>query len=92
MVLNDLRYILQFCRMRDIARELCPEAVKTFSDCTQTHGFHMVYKCTEERDKLCECIKGWTESPTFREAVTEEYLNERSHYRQTGIKTKRYAL
>jgi hypothetical protein len=22
--------------------------------------------------------------------VTEEYLNERSHYRETGIKTKRY--
>ncbi len=25
-----------------------------------------------------------------QEAVTEEYLNERSHYRETGIKTKRY--
>jgi hypothetical protein len=29
-------------------------------------------------------------SYTVQEAVTEEYLNERSHYRETGIKTKRY--
>ena len=28
--------------------------------------------------------------PEFRAAVKEEYLNERSHYRQTGLKQKRY--
>ena len=30
------------------------------------------------------------EKHEFVEAVKEEYLNERSHYRQTGIKQTRY--
>ena len=76
--------------MRDIGRALCPDDVKNFSDCTQAHGFKMVYACRKERDELCECIKQWIENPEFKEMVTEEYLNERSHFRETGIKTKRY--
>ena len=30
------------------------------------------------------------ENESFRERVTLEYLNERSHYRQTGLATVRY--
>lgn len=78
-------------RMRDIGRELCPDVVKEFCDCTNRNGFKMIYACTAERDKLCECIQGWLENQHFKDMVTEEYLNERSHFRQTGIKTKRYA-
>ena len=77
--------------MRDIGRELCLDCAKKFTDCTLVHKFAMVYACRKERDELCECIAKWTENPEFREAVTEEYLNERSHFRQTGIKTKRYS-
>ena len=77
-------------RLRDIGRELCHENVKKFTDCTQKHGFAMVYSCTDERNELCNCIKGWVDNEEFRNTVTEEYLNERSHYRQTGIKSKRY--
>jgi hypothetical protein len=29
-------------------------------------------------------MKVWMDNTDFKEAVTEEYLNERSHYRQTG--------
>ena len=76
--------------MRDIGRELCPDKVKTFSECTQQHKFAMVYKCREERNELCECIQKWVENEEFRNTVIEEYLNERSHFRQTGIKSKRY--
>ena len=76
--------------MRDIGRELCHENVKKFSECTQQYKFAMVYKCTEERNELCECIKSWVDKEDFRNAVIEEYLNERSHFRQTGIKSKRY--
>ena len=40
---------------------------------------------------MVECQRQWMEDrPEFRAAVKEEYLNERSHYRQTGIKQKRY--
>ena len=51
----------------------------------------MIVSCTGERDELCNCIKQWLDNPEFKEMVTEEYLNERSHFRETGIKTKRYA-
>ena len=77
--------------MRDIGRDLCHENVKKFTDCTQKHGFKMVYACTDERNELCECIKGWVDNEEFKATVIEEYLNERSHFRQTGIKSKRYA-
>ena len=76
--------------MRDVGRELCPDVVEKFSKCTQEQGFKMVYACTEERNELCACIKQWLDDPDLKELVKLEYLNERSHYRETGIKTKRY--
>ena len=39
---------------------------------------------------MIACQKEWMEKHEFVEAVKEEYLNERSHYRQTGIKQTRY--
>ena len=54
------------------------------------YKFAMVYKCTEERNELCECIKSWVDKEDFRNAVIEEYLNERSHFRQNGVSTVRY--
>ena len=33
---------------------------------------------------MVDCYKGWIDNEEFREAVIEEYLNERSHYRQNG--------
>merc|ERR1711974_458886 len=78
-------------RMRDTARsELCQESVREFSECTQKAGFSLVYACRKERDALVGCIDGWMQKPEFRDRVAEEYLNERSHFRETGVKTKRY--
>jgi len=78
-------------RMRDTARsELCTESVRSFSECTQKAGFSLVYACRKERDALVGCIDGWMQKPEFRDRVAEEYLNERSHFRETGVKTKRY--
>ena len=42
------------------------------------------------RDELVACIEKWFGDENYKEKVTEEYLNERSHFRETGIKTKRY--
>ena len=39
---------------------------------------------------MVACQKSWMERPEFVAAVREEYLNERSHYRETGIKQTRY--
>jgi hypothetical protein len=37
--------------------------------------------CKEERNEMVTCIEKWLYSQEFRDAVAEEYLNERSHYR-----------
>ena len=78
-------------RMRDITRtQLCTDEVRAFSECSKREGFAMAWKCRDEKDCMVDCQKGWFDNPQFVAAVTEEYLNERSHYRQTGIKQKRY--
>ena len=86
-----MHYVFFNSRMRDIARtQMCTEYVKKFAECTQREGFKMVATCRDERDALCHCIEKWFYDPDFKESVIEEYLNERSHFRETGIKTKRY--
>ena len=40
--------------------------------------------CRSERDAMVSCMEKWFFDEGFRKAVTEEYLNERSHFRQTG--------
>lgn len=78
-------------RMRDITRtQLCVDTVREFAECSKREGFAMAWKCREEKDCMVKCQKDWFDNPQFVAAVTEEYLNERSHYRQTGIKQKRY--
>eukprot|EP00088_Acartia_fossae_P030702 TRINITY_DN3169_c1_g1_i1.p1 TRINITY_DN3169_c1_g1~~TRINITY_DN3169_c1_g1_i1.p1 ORF type:complete len:195 (-),score=30.28 TRINITY_DN3169_c1_g1_i1:169-753(-) len=78
-------------RMRDISRtQLCTSEFREFCQCSKDSGVLMFYKCNESKNKMVECQKGWFYDNDFEEAVREEYLNERSHYRQTGIKTQRY--
>lgn len=78
-------------RMRDITRtQLCIPQVKEFADCSKTHGISFVMHCRESKDTMVACQKAWMDRPDFVAAVTEEYLNERSHFRETGIKQKRY--
>ena len=60
------------------------------SECSRREGFAMAWKCRDEKDCMVTCQKEWFEKPEFVAAVTEEYLNERSHYRETGVKQKRY--
>ena len=38
---------------------------------------------------ISEGSVGFLQNPKFKERVAEEYLNERSHFRETGVKTKR---
>jgi len=78
-------------RMRDITRtQLCTDVVQAFADCSKNNGFSMVVKCQEEKNCMVQCQLEWMQKPEFIKAVTEEYLNERSHYRETGIKQTRY--
>jgi len=78
-------------RSRDITRtQICTREHEEFCKCSKENGFSMVYYCREAKDKMVDCQKTWFDKPQFQEAVKEEYLNERSHYRESGIKTQRY--
>jgi len=78
-------------RMRDISRtQLCTSEYEEFCACSKEQGFMMMFNCRDTRDKMVDCQKTWFGNEEFMEAVKEEYLNERSHYRESGIKTKRY--
>lgn len=77
-------------RMRDVSRELCPDEVHEFMECGKKVGLKSFYQCQGEKDQMVKCIAKWQENSQFKEAIIQEYLNERSHYRQTGIRTTRY--
>ena len=46
--------------------------------------------CREEVKDLHRCVDEKVAIQEFRDTVTQEYLNERSHYRQTGHRSPRY--
>jgi len=79
-------------RKMDIARTvLCREVAKEYDDCVfREGGIMMWFRCLETRDATSDCLKNNFWDPEFEAAVTEEYLNERSHYRTTGIRQRRY--
>ncbi|XP_067145356.1 COX assembly mitochondrial protein homolog [Centruroides vittatus] len=72
--------------MREKAKGKCTDEVKEFEDCCKISGFSMVIKCRKQNSELKKCIQNWYENPQFKKLCIEEYLKERSEYRQTGIK------
>ena len=78
-------------RMRDIARtQMCDDFAHAYNMCGKDNGLKTVYKCRTELDALTGCLEKWFYDTKFREMVTLEYLNERSHFRQNGVSTVRY--
>lgn len=73
--------------MREKAKaEKCVEEVTEFNKCCKASSVFMVVKCREENSALKSCLTSWYENEEFRKVCTEQYLNERSEYRRTGIK------
>jgi len=79
-------------RVVDISKAvLCKEEGDAYDQCVFKEGSLMfMFNCMEQKDNHYNCIKRKFYDPEFREAVIEEYLNERSHYRATGIRQARY--
>lgn len=76
-------------KMRDIAKvEKCTEQVQKFSACCAQNNVLMVFSCQKENSELKECLSQWYKDEDFKKRCTEEYLNERSEYRRTGITQK----
>ncbi|KAK7475584.1 hypothetical protein BaRGS_00033173 [Batillaria attramentaria] len=76
-------------KMKEKAKhEKCTAEVKDFGECAKESGVLLPFKCRAVAKKLEQCLTSWYQNPEFVEQCTQEYLNERSEYRRTGIKQK----
>ncbi|XP_012350417.1 COX assembly mitochondrial protein homolog isoform X2 [Apis florea] len=76
-------------KMRDKAKqEKCIQEVQEFNVCCKNASYLMPFKCKKENTALIDCLSKWYNDPKFKEECTQEYLEERSEYRRTGIPKK----
>lgn len=73
--------------MREKAKkEKCVPEVREFEQCCKESSLMMVISCRKQNSALKDCLTRWYQNEEFRNVCTEEYLKERSEYRQTGNK------
>ncbi|XP_015126920.1 COX assembly mitochondrial protein homolog [Diachasma alloeum] len=76
-------------KVRDKARtEKCTEEVKAFTECGKESGLLIWLDCRDTNKRLWDCAGKWFHDKEFVAQCTEEYLNERSQYRRTGVGAK----
>ncbi|OQR77133.1 hypothetical protein BIW11_07307 [Tropilaelaps mercedesae] len=76
--------------MRDRTREeKCVEQVEAFGMCAKREGFSVVFKCRKENATMVSCMEKWYNDAEFNKECTEQYLAQRTYYRETGIRRKR---
>ncbi|CAD6227591.1 GSCOCG00001270001-RA-CDS [Cotesia congregata] len=76
-------------KVRERAKnEKCVDEVKALSECGKANGFMIVFKCREENQKMWDCYEKWYHDQELIDRCTQEYLNERTIYRRTGIGAK----
>lgn len=68
--------------------EKCVTEGEAFTKCCAEAKFWMVWKCKPETKALTQCLERWYHDEELKKQCTEEYLNDRSEYRRTGIKQK----
>lgn len=59
--------------------------ISEFSECCKDNSYLMVVKCRKQNSVLLECLTKWYQDEKFKGECTQEYLQERSEYRRTGI-------
>lgn len=83
------REILIPKKLRDRTRlEKCVEEVQIFSECCKAAGLLMSWKCKSQTNAMNSCLERWYHDEKFKEECKQQYLQERSEYRRTGIKKK----
>lgn len=68
--------------------EKCINEVKDFHNCCLDSGILHVVKCRKENEIMKSCMERWFYNQDFIKECTEQYLNERSEFRRTGISKK----
>ncbi|XP_059165256.1 COX assembly mitochondrial protein homolog [Physella acuta] len=69
-------------------KERCADEVRNFGTCAKENGLLLPFKCRSQAKAMEVCLSSAYKDPEFVELCTQEYLQERSEYRRTGIKTK----
>jgi COX assembly protein 1 len=59
-----------------------------FSKCCKNSNIFMVITCRKENTALKKCLNKWYQDEEFKNSCKEEYLDERSEFRRTGIPKK----
>lgn len=76
-------------RVLDTARNVhCAALQREWDQCCDQGMMATMFTCDSE--PLRACLQEQFYSKELRAAVRSEYLLERSHYRQTGLRTRRY--
>jgi len=76
-------------KMREKAKqEKCAKEVAEFQKCCTEHNIGLVVACQDTNQKMRECLTHWFRNEGFIKQCTEEYLQERTEYRKTGITQK----
>lgn len=59
--------------------------VRKYLECAQKSGFMVISRCREENFAQQECVAKWMNDQDLIKKVTDQYLEDRSYYRKTGI-------
>ncbi|XP_072945135.1 COX assembly mitochondrial protein homolog [Epargyreus clarus] len=73
--------------MREKAKsEKCIKEVADFTECCKNSSVFMVVTCRDQNSALKSCLSNWYQNEDFKKICTQEYLDQRSEYRETGKK------
>jgi len=76
-------------KMKEIAKkEQCADTVRDFGICAKEQGLMMPFRCRQESEQMRICLADTYADQEFVKRCTDEYLQERSEYRRTGITKK----
>ncbi|XP_012946592.1 COX assembly mitochondrial protein homolog [Aplysia californica] len=66
----------------------CSGVVREFGECAKEKGLMMPFLCRDKARDLEKCLTEAYTDPAFIKACTDQYLEERSEFRRTGVKAK----
>merc|ERR1719154_722528 len=68
----------------------CPDVTKIYDDCCWNNKLTFPFTCNDQKHKLDACFENHLSDAGLYQSLASEYLRERSHFRQSGIPTRRY--
>ena len=61
-----------------------------YDACCENNKMTLFYTCRDQSKAFASCLRHHFYNPELHQSIVDEFLMERSHFRNTGIKTRRY--